>query len=178
LYSKHRYIRHWVRAWSSTSDSPALCSLGACPRVSQRVLCASPRNKHSRLAATACKIKDMKRARKLLVVSALGLMLSMFGWWACMELYLAHVQGKYSREFIPSMKRQVIEDRLFSGGIRFFPESAAIDFVSVGNEVFPRLICAPGEVGLRLEFALHGGRASSADVLRTVTPVREERGCF
>lgn len=128
--------------------------------------------------ATACKIKDVKRARKLLGVSALGLMLSMFGWWMCVELYLAHVQGKYSREFIPNMKRQVIEHRLLSEGIRFFPESAALDFVSVGNEVFPRLICAPREVGLMLEFEVHDGKASGADVLRTGTPVREERGCL
>jgi hypothetical protein len=120
----------------------------------------------------------VKRLRKLLIVSALGLMLSTFGWWACVEMYLTHMQGKYSREFMPGMKRQLIEDRLLSEGIRFFPESTALDFVSVGYEVFPGLICAPREVGLMLQFEAHGGRSSGADALRTVTPVREERGCL
>lgn len=125
------------------------------------------------------KIKDVKRLLKFLIVSALGLMLTLFGWWAYAEWYLARVQGKYSREFIPGMKRQAIEHRLLSEGIRFSPESPALDFVSVGSEIrYWVVICAPREVGLMLEFEVHGGESSGADILRIVTPVREERGCL
>jgi len=121
----------------------------------------------------------VKRLRYLLLVSALGLVLSICGWWAYRELSLEHGQGSYSREFVPGMKRQVIEDRLLSEGIRFFPESPSVDFVSVGFEAFPHsVICAPREVGLVLQFELRNGAPSGADVLRTVMPVRQERGCL
>jgi hypothetical protein len=146
--------------------------------VPRAVPCATQLNNRLSGSQLGFKIKDVRLLRILLIVSALGLMLFMFGWWACVDLYLAHVQGKYSREFMPGMKRQVIEDRLMSEGIRFFPESPALDFVSAGYEVrYWVVICATREVGLMLEFGVHAGRSSGADVLRTVTPVREERGC-
>jgi hypothetical protein len=102
----------------------------------------------------------------------------MFGWLSYREFDLRYMQWKYSREFIPGMKRQAIEDRLLSEGIRFFPESPNVDFVSVGDEVSYSLVCAPREVGLLLEFKVHEGTPSGNEVLQSVKPVRQERGCM
>jgi hypothetical protein len=108
----------------------------------------------------------------------LGLVLTVFGWWAYRELCLDYAQRKYSGEFTPGMKRDVIENRLLSEGIRFFPESADVDFISVGDEVRFALVCAPREVGLLLEFEARDGTSSRAEVLRSVRRVRQERGCL
>lgn len=103
----------------------------------------------------------------------------MFSWWAYRELRLSYVERKYSREFTPGMRRQEIENRLLSEGIRFFPEPPLFDdFVSLGEEVRYVPVCAPREVGLMLQFEVHDGSPSGADVLRSVKPVREERGCL
>jgi hypothetical protein len=75
------------------------------------------------------------------------------------------------------MKRQDIENRLLSEGIRFFPETPLDDFVSLGDEVRYSLACAPREVGLMLEFEVHDMKPSGTDVLRRVSLVRQERGC-
>jgi hypothetical protein len=126
----------------------------------------------------SAKIEDVKRARTLLIGSALGLVIPVFGWLGYRELSLGYVQRKYSHQLIPGMKRQVIEDRLLSERIRFFPESPDVDFVSVGDEPRYSLVCAPREVGLLLKFEVRDGVSSTADVLRSVKHVRQERGCM
>ena len=120
----------------------------------------------------------MKRPRELLIASALALVLSMFGWWSYRELRLKYVEWKYSRELKLGTKRQVIENWLSSEGIRFFPESPSVDFVSVGAEVRYSLVCAPREVGLLLEFTVDDATSSGAEILQGVKPVRQERGCM
>jgi hypothetical protein len=120
----------------------------------------------------------VKRLRNLLSVSALGLVLVMFGWWAYRELCLRYAEWKYSREFIPGMKRQDIENRLLSEGIRFWQGPPLIEFVSLGEEVRYSLVCAPREVALMLQFEVHSGTASGTDVLQSVKYVRQERGCL
>ena len=115
-------------------------------------------------------IEDVKRLLIVLIASVLGIAVPMFGWWGCRELSIRNTESKYSREFKPGMKRQAIEDRLLAGGVRFWPDSSFnADFVSAGNEVSYALICAPREAGLLLEF--------EGDVLQSVKPVRQERGC-
>jgi hypothetical protein len=101
----------------------------------------------------------------------------MAGWWAYRESYLKYAEWKYSREFKPGMKRQEIEDRLLAEGIRFWPESSN-DFVSLGYEVSYSPICAPREAALMLAFEVENATPSGADVLRSVRPVRQERGCL
>jgi len=123
-------------------------------------------------------IEDMKRLLIFLSFSGLGLVMLIFGWWAYRELRLRDAERKYSREFTPGMKRQEIENRLLSEGIRFFPEAPLFAFVSLGTEVRYSPICAPREVGLMLQFEAHDGTPSGADVLRSVKPVRQERGCL
>lgn len=102
----------------------------------------------------------------------------MFGWWAHRELSLRYAQWKYSLELEPGTRRQVIENWLLSEGIRFFPKSPNVDFISVGDEVRYSVACAPREVGLLLEFEVHDGTSSGAEVLQAVKPVRQERGCM
>ena len=113
-----------------------------------------------------------------MIVSVLSVLLLIAGWWAFREWQLASVQRKYLREFVSGTKREILEDRLLSEGIRFFPESSDLDFVSVGYEIQNSLVCAPREVGLLLRFELAGSRPSGRDVLKTVTAVRQERGCM
>jgi hypothetical protein len=124
------------------------------------------------------KIEDVKRLRNFTIASALALVLSMFGWWSYRELGLRYAQRKYSREFKPGTKRQVVENRLLAEGIRFFPESPNVDFVPVGNEVRYSLVCAPREAGLLLEFQTQDGTSSGDEILQRVEPVREKRGCM
>jgi hypothetical protein len=112
-----------------------------------------------------------------LIVSALALVLSMFGWWAYRELGLRYAQWKYSRELKAGTRRHVIENWLLSEGIRFFPQSPNVDFVSVGDEVRYSVACAPREVGLLLEFKVDDGTSSGDEVLQSVKRVRQERGC-
>jgi hypothetical protein len=102
----------------------------------------------------------------------------MFGWLAYREFGLRYEQWKYSRALKPGTRRQDIENRLLSAGIRFFPESPKVDFVSVGHEVRYSLACAPREVGLLLEFKARDGASSEAEVLQDIRPVRQERGCM
>ena len=124
------------------------------------------------------RIRDVKGLRNLSIVSALALLLLMSGWWACRELVLAHTERRYSRELIPGMTRQVVEDRLLSERIRFFPQSPAVDFVSAGYEVRYSLVCGAREVGLMLQFAVRDGKPSGMDVLQAVKPARLETGCL
>jgi hypothetical protein len=128
--------------------------------------------------ADRAKIEDVKRLRNLLIVSPLAVVLSLFGWWAYRELSVRYAQWKYSRELKTGTRRQIIENRLLSEGIRFFPESPNVDFVSVGDEIRYSLACAPREVGLLLEFTVHEGTSSRDEVLQSVKPVRQERGCM
>ena len=116
--------------------------------------------------------------RNLLIASTLGAVLTILGWWAWRELRLEYMQEKHSSKLVLGMKRQVIENRLLSEGIRFFPESDDLDFVSVGYDVHQSLICAPREVGLLLEFEARDLTPSGDDVLRSVKRVRQERGCL
>lgn len=123
-------------------------------------------------------IEDVKRLLTCLRVSALGLVLLMFSGWAYRELRLRYAEWKYTREFTPGMKRQDIENRLLSEGIRFWPEPPLVEFVSLGYEVSYSPVCSPREAALLLEFEVHDGTPSGADVLRRVKPVRQERGCL
>lgn len=120
----------------------------------------------------------MKRLRNILIASALALVLLPFGWWSYRELVLRYAQWKYSRALKPGTRRQVIENRLLSENIRFFPVSPNADFVSVGDEVRYSLACAPREVGLLLEFKVQEGTSSGDAILQAVKPVRQERGCL
>lgn len=120
----------------------------------------------------------MKRLLRILVFSTLGLILLMSGWWAYREAGLRYAQWKYSRELKPGTTRQVIEDRFLSAGVRFYPESPGVDFVSVGDEMRYSIACAPREVGMLLEFKTHDGAPSGADVLESEKTVRQERGCM
>ena len=94
----------------------------------------------------------------------MALAVSTFGWWAYRELRLRHAEWKYSRELVSGMKRQEIENRLLSEGIRFLPEPL-FNFVSLGKEVSYSPICAPRQVGLTLQF----------EVQRDVDPFRGGR---
>ncbi len=123
-------------------------------------------------------IEDVKRLLTCLSVSVLGLVLLMFSWWAYRELCLRCAEWKYTREFTQGMKRQDIENRLLSEGIRFWPEPPLVEFVSLGYEVRYSPVCAPREVALMLQFEGHDGTPSVADVLRSVKLVRQERGCL
>jgi hypothetical protein len=120
----------------------------------------------------------MKRLLTFLSGSALALVVLMFSWWAYRELRLRHAEWKYSRELVPGMKRQEIENRLLSEGIRFLPEPL-FDFVSLGEEVSYSPICAPREVGLMLQFEVrHDGTPLGVNVLQSVKQIRQERGCL
>ena len=68
------------------------------------------------------------------------------------ELRLRNVEQRYSRDFIPGMRRQEIESRLLSEGIRFWPGPPQYEFVSLGEEVRYSIVCASREVGLMLQF--------------------------
>ncbi len=125
-------------------------------------------------------VANIKGVRWLIIYlsgSALGLVLLMSSWWAVRELRLRNVEQRYSREFIPGMKRQEIESRLLSEGIRFWPGPPQYEFVSLGEEVRYSIVCAPREVGLMLQFKVDGSTPSGTDLLQSVKPVREERGC-
>lgn len=128
--------------------------------------------------ANGAKIEDVTRPRNLLIVSALASVLLMFGWLAYREFRLRYAQWKYSRALIPGTRKQDIENRFLSTGIRFFRESPNVDFVSVGYEVRYSLACAPREVGLLLEFRARDGASSEAEILQGIKPVRRERGCM
>jgi hypothetical protein len=122
-------------------------------------------------------MEDVTRPPALVLTSIVALLLSPFAWWACRELGLRYAQWKYTLEFETGTKRQAIENRLLSEGIRFFPVGPNVDFVSVGNEVSYSFACAPRGVGLRLVFGMRGA-SLGAEVLESVKPVREERGCM
>ena len=94
--------------------------------------------------------------------------MTVLGWRAYRELRLEYAQRTYTLEFMCGIKRDIIENRILSEGIRFFPESADVDFVPVGDEVRFALVCAPREVGLLFEFEECEGTCSGAEVLRSV----------
>ncbi len=46
----------------------------------------------------------------------------------------------------------------------------------LGEEVRYSIVCAPREVGLMLQFEVHGDVPSGTDLLQSIKPVRQEQG--